>query len=69
MTPEDLRPRYTALYQIIVMVSLAIGSALGGVVIEQWGYYVVFILSGVGRFAAALVFALLGRKKGKGPQL
>jgi MFS family permease len=67
MTPEDLRPRYTALYQIIVMVSLAIGSALGGIVIEQWGYYVVFALSGVGRFVAALVFALLGRKKDPQP--
>jgi MFS family permease len=69
MTPEDLRPRYTALYQIVVMVSLAIGSALGGVIIERWGYYVVFILSGIGRFAAALVFAVRGRKKAKAPSL
>ena len=69
MTPEDLRPRYTALYQIVVMVSLAIGSALGGIVIEKRGYYVVFTISGVGRFVAALVFALLGRKRDLSPKL
>ena len=63
MTPEDLRPRYTALYQLVVMVSLAIGPVLGGVIIERWGYYAVFILSGIGRFASVLVFALRGRKK------
>jgi len=62
MTPEDLRPRYTALYQIIVMIALAVGSALGGVVVEQWGYYVVFVLSSIGRLVAALLFASQGRR-------
>jgi MFS family permease len=57
ITPKDLRPRYSALYQVVVMVALAIGSAIGGVIIEQWGYYTVFILSGIGRLAAALLFA------------
>jgi MFS family permease len=62
ITPEDLRPRYTALYQIVVMVALAIGAAVGGVIVEQWGYYTLFILSGAGRLAAALLFASQGRR-------
>jgi predicted MFS family arabinose efflux permease len=62
ITPEDMRPRYSALYQIVVMGALAVGSAIGGVIIEQWGYYVVFALSGVGRLAAALLFASQGHR-------
>jgi predicted MFS family arabinose efflux permease len=62
ITPKDLRPRYSALYQIVVMGALAVGSAIGGVIIEQWGYYVVFALSGIGRLAAALLFASQGHR-------
>jgi MFS family permease len=62
ITPEDLRPRYSALYQIVVMIALAIGSAIGSIILEQWGYYVLFILSGIGRLAAALLFASQGRR-------
>jgi MFS family permease len=59
LTPEDRRPRYSALYQIVVMASLAGGAALGGVIAEQWGYATIFVLSGVGRLVAALLFARL----------
>jgi MFS family permease len=62
ITPEDLRPRYTALYQIVVMGALAIGAALGGAIVGRWGYYVLFVLSGIGRLAAALLFASQGRR-------
>jgi MFS family permease len=70
LTPQDLRPRYTALYQIIVTIALAGGAAFGSAVLElvsaahteAWGYYAVFILSGCGRLAAALLFALVGRR-------
>jgi MFS family permease len=62
ITPENLRPRYTALYQIVVMAALAIGAAVGGVIVEQWGYHTLFILSGIGRLAAALLFASQGRR-------
>lgn len=62
LTPEDRRPRYTALYQIVVMVALAGGAALGGIVAQRWGYTPVFVLSGMGRLCAALLFARFVRQ-------
>jgi MFS family permease len=56
-TPADRRARYSAIYQIVVTVSLALGAALGGLVATQWGFYAVFFLSGVGRMVGALYFA------------
>jgi len=60
MLPEQ-RARYSALYQIVVMATYAGGSALGGLIATRWGYTANFVLSGAGRFAAALLFALLVR--------
>jgi len=57
LTPADRRARYTAIYQIVVTVSLALGAVLGGVVTTQWGFYATFFLSGAGRMAGALCFA------------
>jgi MFS family permease len=57
LTPADRRARYSALYQIVVTLSLALGAAFGGVVTTQWGYFAVFFLSGVGRMAGAVFFA------------
>lgn len=54
-TPEN-RARYSALFQIVVMLTSAIGAALGGFMVTHWGYNIVFILSGAGRFAAILLF-------------
>jgi MFS family permease len=59
LTPEDRRPRYTALYQIVVMIAFACGSAVGGIIAAYWGYSSVFILTGVGRLGAALLFVRL----------
>jgi MFS family permease len=56
LTPGDRRARYTALYQIVVTVSLSLGAALGSVVATVWGYFAVFFLSGLGRLVAALLF-------------
>jgi MFS family permease len=56
LTPEDRRARYAALYQIVVTVSLALGAALGGLVATWFGYQATFLLSGLGRLAAALLF-------------
>lgn len=57
LTPEKRRSRYTALYQISVTIALAAGSALGGVLATAWGIRSVFVLSGIGRLGAALMFA------------
>lgn len=55
--PEERRARYSAIYQIVVMATYAVGSALGGLVATRWGYTTNFALSGAGRLAAALLFA------------
>ncbi|MBN1888190.1 MAG: MFS transporter [Thermoflexales bacterium] len=57
ITPEDRRARYTAWYQIVVMLSLAAGAVLGGAIAETWGYSAIFILSSLGRLGAMLLFA------------
>jgi predicted MFS family arabinose efflux permease len=57
LAPEGQRARYSALFQIVVTVSLAIGAALGGIIVTQWGYFAVFLGSGIGRMSAALLFA------------
>jgi len=57
ITPRDQRPRYSAIYQITVTVALAGGAALGGVIATYWGYKTLFVLSGLGRLLAALLFA------------
>ena len=57
LTPEAQRARLSALYQILVTVSLAGGAAFGSWVITQWGYKGVFIGSAIGRMISALIFA------------
>ncbi len=57
ITPETRRARYSALYQIVVTLSLAGGAVLGSVVAPRWGYLMVFFLSGLGRLIAALLYA------------
>ena len=57
MAPEEQRPRASALYQIIVSISLAAGAALGGVLVSYWGFRSVFLISAVGRWIAAALFA------------
>ncbi len=56
ITPAGQLARYSALFQLVVTLSLAIGAAVGGVMVTEWGYFAVFIGSGVGRMTAALIF-------------
>jgi MFS family permease len=60
-TPEAQRARYSALYQVIVTMSLAAGAAVGGLILTHFGYLAIFAGSGTGRLIAALLFALLVR--------
>jgi len=57
LTPEARRARYSALYQIVVTLSLAAGAAVGSLITPRWGYQAVFFISGLGRLVAALLFA------------
>jgi MFS family permease len=54
-SPQEQRARYSAMYQIAVALSTAIGATLGGFVADQWGIRLVFLLSGIGRLIAAIV--------------
>jgi predicted MFS family arabinose efflux permease len=68
LTPETLRARYSAMYQILVTLALAGGAALGAWVVTRWGYHAIFLCSAVGRIIAGLLFArfipaLTGKKK------
>ncbi len=57
LTPEDQRARYSAIYQIVVALSLSAGAAIGSVVITRYGYMAVFAASAGGRMLAAILFA------------
>ncbi len=57
MAPSEQRALYSAMFQISVSLAIAIGSALGGVIVLHWGFPAVFAISGVGRLVAAGVFA------------
>ncbi|MHC1740062.1 MAG: MFS transporter [Anaerolineaceae bacterium] len=55
--PPAQVPRYTALYQIVVMVSLALGALVGSGIVSKWGFFAVVIASALIRFVAAGLFA------------
>jgi MFS family permease len=62
-SPQEQRARYSAMYQIAVALSTAIGATLGGFVADQWGIRLVFLLSGIGRLIAAFVLLKVGINK------
>lgn len=59
LTPDALRARYSAIFQIVVTVALAGGAALGSGIILWWGYTGIFLVSALGRIVAALFFLRL----------
>jgi MFS family permease len=56
LTPDARRARFSAFYQILVMLALAGGAAVGAWVVAVWGYQVIFLCSAIGRMAAAILF-------------
>jgi len=62
LIPADQRERYTALYQIVVMVASAAGAAAGGIAATHWGLTTNFALSGIGRGLAILLFVIFMRQ-------
>lgn len=65
--PKNQVSRYSAIYQIMVILSLAFGALLGSVLITRWGFTLLLILSTIGRFLAAILFAKLVREPEKHP--
>jgi MFS family permease len=63
LIPEAQRPRYSAIYQIVVLVALAFGAALGAWVATRWGYAAIFVTSAAGRLLSALLFAWLVKEQ------
>ena len=57
ITPAEERARFAAVHQFVIAIALAIGAATGGWVVTVAGYKAVFLISAIGRFAAALIFA------------
>jgi MFS family permease len=62
ISPQEQRARYSAIYQIAVALSTALGASLGGFVADQWGIRFIFILSGIGRMIAGLLFTKFVRE-------
>ena len=56
LTPDAQRARFSAFYQILVMLALAGGAAVGAWVVTAWGYQAIFLCSAIGRMAAAILF-------------
>lgn len=56
LTPDTQRARFSAIYQILVMLALAGGAAIGAWVVTQWGYHTIFLWSAIGRLIATILF-------------
>jgi MFS family permease len=56
LTPDAQRARFSAIYQILVMLALAGGAAFGAWVVTHWGYQTIFLCSAIGRIVAVLMF-------------
>ncbi|QRN83312.1 MFS transporter [Chloroflexota bacterium] len=58
-TPPEKRARFSALYQIVVTLSLAGGAALGSLLFSTIAFKGVAVLSAIGRWLAGLLFLIL----------
>jgi MFS family permease len=56
LIPGDQRARYAAIFQLMIMLALAGGAAIGAWVVTNWGYTGVFLASAVGRAIATFLF-------------
>ncbi len=63
--PKAQVPRYSAIYQIIVVLSLAFGALLGSALITDYGFVILLILSAIGRVVSAILFSFLVHEPAK----
>jgi MFS family permease len=69
VAPEEQRARYSAMFQISVTVSMALGAYVGGLVSNAWGIPLVFVLSAIGRAVGAGFFARFVKPREGSPAL
>ena len=63
--PHNQVPRYSAMYQIMVTLSMAFGALLGSALIDRWSFTVVMVGTLTGRIIAAILFAIFVREPQK----
>jgi MFS family permease len=63
IVPSNRLARFSAIFQVVVTISLSIGAALGSLAINYWGFHGVFAGSFIGRLTAALLFVLLSSRR------
>jgi MFS family permease len=56
--PKDQVPRFSAVYQIVVMLSLALGALAGSAIVSRVGFHGLLIFSIIGRLITVALFAL-----------
>ncbi|MGH2536517.1 MAG: MFS transporter [Candidatus Promineifilaceae bacterium] len=67
LTPERGRVRAVALFQTAVFSAAVAGPLLGGYLADAAGFKLIFLLSGIGRFAGSLIFAAAIWRAGRAP--
>jgi predicted MFS family arabinose efflux permease len=67
--PKKQVPRYSAIYQIMVTLSLAFGALLGSALISRFGFILLLVMSTVGRVISAFFFAKLVHEPVRSPVL
>ena len=65
--PKDQVARYSALYQIMVTLSVAFGALLGSALISRWGFTLLLVLSTIFRLLPAVLFTRLVHDPAKIP--
>lgn len=63
--PKDKVPSYSALYQIMVTLSLALGAVMGSGLITRFGFHFLLIASAVVRVIATILFAVFVKEPAK----
>jgi MFS family permease len=69
IAPEEQRARYSAMFQISVAISLALGASVGGLISNRWGIPLVFVVSAIGRAVGAGFFARFVKPREGRPEL
>jgi MFS family permease len=62
ITPESQRARLVATYQTVIFFTAFVGPLIGGLLVQNFGFKLVFFVSGLGRLIGILLFTWLVRE-------